>query len=247
MLTVAPAATLTVMNYSPTAIDFGTPITFNVQVVPVSPASGVPTGTVQLYDGATAIGAATSLTGGQATIPGVVLTPGSVHNLLAVYMPATGPQDFLGSSASTALAEGRIIPIGSTLTPSDPTIVFGQSQDFVVILTGTNGVAPTGTVQLDVDGVFCSQAPLTPAAGATSTATATFHVQGLLAAVHELKASYSGDSTYLPAPAGSTSLTVDPLSTQVTGLTSSLAGRGLKRDRSTPGDAGRIIEAGARV
>src|SRR5713101_3425829 len=47
---------------------FGKSVTFTATVSAVSPAGGTPSGTVQFYDGTTALGAPQTLTRGQATI-----------------------------------------------------------------------------------------------------------------------------------------------------------------------------------
>ena len=96
--TVAQGSTTTTMTSSSNGtIVEGYAVTFTATIAPVSPASGVPTGTVEFMDGAAPISGCTA----QALVAGVarcsvVYADAGVHAMSAVY---SGDHDFAGSTA----------------------------------------------------------------------------------------------------------------------------------------------------
>jgi hypothetical protein len=112
---------------------FGDTVTFTAVVIPVTPGTGTPTGSVKFEDGTTVLYTAT-LSGGTATFTTSKLAVGS-HTITAVY---GGDTDFTGSissslnqivqsSSSAAIAASSVgsgatsitaLPTGTSATPS---------------------------------------------------------------------------------------------------------------------------------
>jgi uncharacterized repeat protein (TIGR01451 family) len=94
-LTVSQDKTTTgLMSSSPTAAA-GTPVTFTATVLPVSPGSGTPTGTVSFWDGSVQL-QTVNLSNGVAKLSYTFLLP-AVYKIKAVY---NGDSDFLSSTSS---------------------------------------------------------------------------------------------------------------------------------------------------
>jgi hypothetical protein len=92
---VKPDSTKTSLSSSSTTAAHGTPVTFAATVLPVSPGSGVPTGTVSFWDGSTFLGTV-SLSNGIAALTYRFQTTGK-HKITAVY---NGDVNFLSSTSS---------------------------------------------------------------------------------------------------------------------------------------------------
>jgi predicted outer membrane repeat protein len=102
---VNPASTTTLIAASPNPSLAGKPVTLTVTVSPVTPGSGTPTGTVELFEVMSPSGLAPAshtlfpaqpLLGGTATFPLTALPPGS-HTLRALYH---GDDHFLASASA---------------------------------------------------------------------------------------------------------------------------------------------------
>src|SRR5262249_10332545 len=78
----------------------GKPLTFTAQVAPVSPATGVPTGTVTFYDNGTPIGTGT-LVNGIAKFTTTSLAKGN-HSITVTY---NGDSNFLTSTTTSSLSQ----------------------------------------------------------------------------------------------------------------------------------------------
>jgi hypothetical protein len=155
-LTIARAPTLTSLSTSTSNLIVGLPITLNAQAV--STTSGVPTGSVTLMDGATAVSIVPLLAAGVVTLTTTSLGLGS-HTLSAVY---PGDANFLSSTSAAA------------------TVVVGAGSDFS--LTSTDAVsqsAPAGSTatfhfSVAMQGVpsvataFVSPASIPPGSGLTN-------------------------------------------------------------------------------
>jgi hypothetical protein len=98
-LTVSQDKTTTKLTSSSETAAHGTPVTFTATVLPVSPGSGTPTGTVSFWDGSTLL-STVNLTGGVAQLTWSFSVTGT-HKIKAVY---NGDPNFL-SSTSAVLAE----------------------------------------------------------------------------------------------------------------------------------------------
>lgn len=140
-----------------------------------------PTGTVQFKDGTTNLGAPVPLVGGSVTLRTSTLSQGS-HSITASYggdsTNAPSVSDVLVHTVYAAL--GTVVTLASGSNPAP----FGSPLTITATVTGNS---PTGNV------VFRSGAAvLTTEALAGGAATAV--VSGLASGVHELTATYSGDT-----------------------------------------------------
>ena len=119
--TVAQGSTTTTMTSSSNGtIVEGYAVTFTATIAPLSPASGVPTGTVEFMDGAVPISGCTA----QAVVAGVAqcsvtYADAGVHAMSAVY---SGDHDFAGSTAPsvtmTVSADPSVPDTGTHVAPS---------------------------------------------------------------------------------------------------------------------------------
>ena len=160
---------------------YGHAITLTAKVTPSI--SGVPTGTIQFYDGATLIHSGT-LSGGVATFATSSLA-GGTHSLTVKYL---GDSTYAGST-SPAISQvlnpaSTAITLGSTLNPS----THGASVTFTATVTSFVGV-PTGTVKF-LDGAT------TLGTGTLSGGAATFATSGLAVGTHSITAVYVGSANF---------------------------------------------------
>lgn len=160
---------------------YGHAITLTAKVTPSI--SGVPTGTVQFYDGATLIHSGT-LSGGVATFATGSLA-GGTHSLTVKYL---GDSTYEGST-SPAISQvlnpaSTAVTLGSTLNPS----THGASVTFTATVTSYVGV-PTGTVKF-LDGAT------TLGTGTLSGGATTFATSGLAVGTHSITAVYVGNANF---------------------------------------------------
>jgi hypothetical protein len=229
-LTVNKADSLTTVSSSPSSSVFGQPVTFSATVGVIPPGKGIPTGSVNLYDGGTCaapgttLATALSLSGAMATFTTSTLSAAaSPHSILACY---SGDPNFnaTGTGASTATPLTQIVkpaPTSTTVNSSQNPSIFGQSVTFTATVTNTGSTAtPTGIVQFYVDGSVFGSAVAVSGSGATVAATsgaiATLTVNGGTA--HTVTANYvnsdgnfvnstgslTGGQTVKPAPTSTT-------------------------------------------
>lgn len=188
--TVGQASSGTVLAISPTAPRFGEPVQLTATVSATAPGAGTPTGTVTFRDGGTVLG-----TGGLNGSGVTSFTSGSFstggHSFTATY---NGSSNF-GASASaasvlTVAKSGAAVVLTSSAHPS----FLGQS----VTLTATVGaVAPGAGVASGT--ITFSDGAAVIGTGTLSGGVATFRTAALLAGIHELTATYSGDGNFLGA------------------------------------------------
>ncbi len=231
LINIAPTTTAIVSSVNPAGL--GASLTFNATV---TSQGGTPTGTVQFFDGSTAIGTGTlttlSSTSAGASFATTTLTLGA-HAITAVYSG-----DALdATSTSAAVAENiQSDTIAVTLTSTANPSIYAAPLTLTVQVSGT-GSTPTGTVNL-VD-------------GATTIATLPVAANGLVAFVnpslaigpHTLTAAYSGDTNH--AAANSTQLTetiVQGTATAITASSTSLvAGQSLNLTATVTGNSGKPL------
>src|SRR5206468_956054 len=167
----------------------GQAVTLTARVVPVAPATGVPTGVVTFRDGATTIGTATLGATGSASIIVSTLALGN-HSLTAVY---GGSANF---QTSTSAVVTQVVNAGATTTtfttpPRSSTV--GQAVTLtatVVTVAPATGV-PTGTVTFR-DGLTTIGTATLGANGSASIVVST-----LAAGSHSLTAAYGGSANFL--------------------------------------------------
>ena len=192
---VATAATIDGSG-SPTL--FGQPVTVTTTVSASAPGSGVPTGTVQLLDGATVIATATLDGAGAATFVVTTLSVGS-HSLSIAYAGDTG---FNPAASSTLVQQINQASTGTVLTASSPTTVLGETLTVTATVTPVDpaGGVPTGTVAFYNGATLVDTVPL----DASGVARLTWPLRGvipLFPGTYSITAVYSGD----PGFSGSTS------------------------------------------
>ncbi len=185
----------------------GLPVDFAISVTANTAANGTtlptPTGTVTVMDGTTAL-APLTLNNGMVNYHATALTVGT-HNLTVVY---GGDVNFKGSTSALLVQVVKNADTHATLTASASQISLGTSLALNVTVTG-NGSVPTGTITF-LDG--------TTAMGtvpASSTGTAAFSTATLTPGMHNLTATYSGDSNNGPTVSAPVSVQVQQTSSVV--------------------------------
>jgi len=137
-LTITQASTTATLTSSVSSIPLGGSVTFTVLVK--STTSGVPTGTVTVYNGTTSLGTGT-LSSGSATVTTTALPTGT-DSVTAVY---SGDTDFLTSTSSAVTVTTlSAADFSLTATPTTINIVQGLTGNVLITLTPINGY--TGTV-----------------------------------------------------------------------------------------------------
>ncbi len=191
---VNAASTSTSLVASPSPAIYGTPVSLTATVTPTGQGAGLPTGSVDFYDGSTLLGAeALSTIGGnqQAVLPGHVYALGT-HQFSAVYL---GEYDYTGSTSPTVSDAVGLIGTTTTLASSANPSVFSTPVTFTATVTpaDNSGPGPSGTVTFSDGSTVLGTAPV---AVSGSTFTATLTTSTLAVGTHGITASYSGASTY---------------------------------------------------
>jgi hypothetical protein len=193
------------LESSDDSADFGQPVTFTSTVKGVAPATGRPSGVVQVWEGAVLLGATSLSPAGPNTSTAQFVTstlsPGS-HSIRAVYV---GNFNFEGQTAFTSQAIGQTATV-TGIESSDNPSTFGDDVTLTAVVTPTADAPgdPTGTVTFTEGGDVLGTAPVSTVQGRRQ---ASITLSGLSAGAHHVKATYSGDATY--APSTSTSFTQD--------------------------------------
>jgi len=194
--TVNRSSTTTKLTASANPSPFGSPITFSVSVVAAGNGVGIPSGTVNFYDGsaipAHLLGSGgLDVTGFTTFTTTTNLTIG-VHVITAVYADDTN----FATSQTTLSETIKAAATTTSLTVSDLNPVFSES----LVLTATVASAggnPTGTVNF-YDGAVTlankiGSGTLSTTLGVT---TATFTTTSLSVATHNLNAAYVGTANF---------------------------------------------------
>jgi len=177
-------ATLTLApNMSPARV--GTPVTLAISVKGNAPVT--PTGTVQVFDSTTLLGAA-AVSGGQATLAVTFQTLGT-HRLVAMYSgDSVYPPQSLPVSLSVLGS-----PVSVTLASNVANTTAGQPVTLAALVSGAAGLAPpSGTVQ------FLNGAAVI-ATGLLVNGAASVTVSTLAPGTHHISAFYGGDAVFGPA------------------------------------------------
>jgi autotransporter-associated beta strand protein len=186
-VTLAAAATSsTTVTYTPSSPVYGSDVTLSASVAAVSPLTGTPTGTVEFYEGTTALGSAT-LSGGAASLAPMAL-PAGANAITAIY---SGDSTFTAStSPAVTVTVAKVTTTTSvTATPSTPS--YGQSVTLTatVVPATTGSVAPTGTVTF-------FNGSTTLGTGSVAGGVATLVTTSLPAGTGSVTATYGGDTNY---------------------------------------------------
>ena len=188
---VAQATTTTAVSSSSALASNGQPVTFTATVKPTS--GNGETGTVQFQIDGNDVGSPLALNGDTVAYATSELGVGS-HLIVAVY---SGDSNFATSTSSTFPQSVAQAATTTSITSGNGSAIYGQSVAFTVTVTPNVGVGPTGTAQIQIDGISVGNAV------ALSGGTAAYATSTLSAGSHSISAVYSGDSNF----AGSTSAT----------------------------------------
>jgi uncharacterized protein (TIGR03437 family) len=186
----------------------GQPITFTVTITSGGSGTASPTGTVQLFDGGTPLGTA-PVVNGQAIFKLASLSGGS-RAIRAVY---SGDFNFSPAFAIYGLFVGRAAQ-SLSLTVNTTVTVPGQPVTFTAQLTGpavTGIAAPSGEIQFFDGSTLIGTSTLL-------SGVATLTVTNLSAGVHQITATYTGDSNWAAATSTPVTVTVGAKSPTVTTL-----------------------------
>jgi hypothetical protein len=204
--TISTAGTTTAVTTSPTTSSFGEPVMLTAVVTPMTAGTGTPTGTVTFTDQATgaALGSGTLDATGTATASTTALPVGT-DTIVAAYggdttfAPSNGTAQYTVSPAATSTA------LASTPNPSTS----GTQVTFTATVTPTAPGAgtPTGTVNFTDQ----STSPATPLGNGTldTNGQATFSTDTLAVGMHDVQASYVGDTNFTGSM-GTLTQTVNP-------------------------------------
>jgi large repetitive protein len=176
----------TVATVTPNQVPFGDPVTVNATV-------DGGTGTVEIREGTTTLGAATLSATAQASFTTSSLSVGP-HDLTAHYLGDSNLNPSASAPASVIITQRQI---GATLDVGAPT-VFGQPITMTVTFLNVPAAAPqpAGLITF-VDGT-------TPIAGCESVPASTPQcvTAALSIGAHTIAITYSGDANYSAASAG---------------------------------------------
>ena len=183
------AGLATVVNSStPNPSQLGDSVTLTATVAPVAPATAIPTGTVEFFEGTTSLGIGTVDGSGQATAA-ISTLPVGVHSITSVYTsadPALYPNATSAAYSHTVTKGATAVAV--SVLPADP--VHGELATLTAAVTSLGG-QPTGTVEF-FDGAT-SLGSATLSAGSASISTST-----LATGTRSLTAVYAGDDNFLP-------------------------------------------------
>src|SRR2546422_1041400 len=184
--TVNQGSTSTSLTSTPNPSNVGQAVTLTATVSAVSPAAGVPTGTITFRDGATSLGVVT-LVNGSASLTVSTLATGN-HSLTAIY---SGSPSFATSTSPTVTqvvnapaAASTSTTINSTPNPSS----LGQTVTLSATVTSGAGV-PTGTVTFRDGATALGTVTLV-------NGSASLNVTTLAVGSHSLTAAFNGNATF---------------------------------------------------
>ncbi|MCB1248603.1 MAG: Ig-like domain repeat protein, partial [Acidimicrobiales bacterium] len=209
--TVDVAGTTTALTSTGSPTLGGQPVTFTVDVTGAGGA--VPTGSVDLLDGAASIVTLALDASGRATYTTSGLGGGH-HDLTATY-----PGDANHAGSTSPILEHDVVDSSTTSLagPAGPTI-YGTDAAFVVTVAPTGGgPTPTGSVTLSEGATTVGAATL------DGTGQATITVATLAPGDHALTAHYGGDGANGPSSSAAVTHTVTAAAT-ITSLDVSPAG-----------------------
>ena len=211
VVAIAPSTSFLTSSLNPAGL--GASITFTAAI---ATQAGIPTGSVQFYDGSTSVGSATLTSTGASSASAVFTTSAlalGTHQLTAVY----AGDAYTSPSTSPILSETiQSTTVSATLQTTAASIIFGSPITFTAGISGS-GSTPTGTVVLMDGATAVATLPL-PSSGA-STGIVTFVNPALAIGTHILTAAYSGDANHSATSSAPLTQTVQQATT--TALTSS--------------------------
>lgn len=179
-------------------------------------------GVVTFFSGSTALGQSRIAcnAGGAASLNVTGAAFGGVGVYSDVYAVYAGGASNCGGTAATyfgsssnkvtvTVALGVAAITGSPVYPATQCCYFAQPYPFSVDVSGGAG-APSGSVQVQSDGVTIGSGVLQPNSTTVSSVTMLLNANALPAGANAVTLLYSGDSDYLPASATSTVTLLNP-------------------------------------
>ncbi|MCL2798525.1 MAG: Ig-like domain-containing protein, partial [Firmicutes bacterium] len=187
--TVDFAGTSVALASAPNASVFGQSATFTALVTVTGLGSGIPTGTVEFYNGAVKLGEGTLDVFGKATFATSALPVGEYEHMTARYL---GDGSFAASTSADYKHEVVKAATSVTLSSNANPSAVGQSVTFTasVSVTGLGAGAPTGTV------TFKNGAATLGTGTLNASGVATFATSDLPLGTHNITAEYSGDGSF---------------------------------------------------
>jgi trimeric autotransporter adhesin len=181
------ATTMITLTPSTTSAVLGQTVDFTATVAPISPATGTPTGTVQLVSGTTLLGTGT-LSDGSVIIPSSMLALGG-NSITAVY---SGDDNFTSSTSTNQTVTVQLANSSTVVTYAPASPVANQSITLTATVTAVSpgtGI-PSGTIQ------FFNGSTLLGSPTLNSSGVATFTVAaGFSAGANTIHASYEGNTS----------------------------------------------------
>jgi surface antigen len=189
----AQAPVTATVSSSANPSSFGQAVTLTTTVAPETSNPNMPTGAVQMFDGATNIGSG-SLAGGAFSVTTSSLSVGS-HPITATY---GGDSRFLSGSSSTFNQVVNKAATTTGLAASPPgSAGFGDPVTFsaTVSVPPPGAGTPTGNITFTVDGTHVGQTTM------TASLTASIATSALSPGSHVIGAGYNGDGNFLASSA----------------------------------------------
>ena len=192
---VQMATTTTITSSSPNPSVCTEPVTLTATVSVDSPGSGIPTGTVEFYDGTFCLGSATLPEGSDSASLVISDFTSGDHGISATYV---GDENFAASSSWSINQEVDKVTTATAIQSSANPSVYGQPVTFtaqVSMVPPTGGVpagtVPTGTVEF-YDGTSCLGSAMLDGSD-----TASLQVSGLaFSGQDDITATYCGDQIF---------------------------------------------------
>ncbi|WP_170267039.1 choice-of-anchor Q domain-containing protein [Brevifollis gellanilyticus] len=171
----------------------GASVTFTATVTPVS-GGGTPTGNVVFKDGATTLNTATLNAGGVATYTTSALSEAS-HDITATYVGSTTYHRKVSPTLTQVVSKiNTNVSLGSSANPVLP----GTPVTFTATVTPlTSGSTPTGIVTF-----FDGGTPIGGPLALDGAGSAAFTTSALTAGLHNITASYGGNTIYNTSVSG---------------------------------------------
>ena len=201
--------TSTAVNPSP----FNTAVNVNVAVTALSPANGIPTGTVTGFYGSVTLGTATLNNGVASFVTSPTALPVGTPTITVVYGGDTNFTGSQGSATHTVTSAVTTIPFVTFTSSANPS-VYGQSVTFSAKVSSPAGT-PAGTAAF-FDGAIALGTETLDASGNVS-----FTTSSLAIGPHPIRVIYAGNSTFNSATSAILNQVVNRASTTV-GLTTSV-------------------------
>ncbi len=215
---LAPVTQIVIQDNSATTVTtssattvFGQSVTFTATATASLPGAGIPTGTVDFYDGTTLLGSPTLDNTGTATFTTSALSTGT-HNISVSYM---GDSGFFKSNSSTITQTVGQASSSVALVTSNASTTYGDPVTFTATVSAVTPGAgtPSGTV------TFYDGTTSIGTGTLNGTGTATLNISTLDASSHSITATYGGDTNFLT----STTATATTQAVAAMGTTTTLA------------------------